>query len=186
MHSFDLIADAGRRARRGARPRLSHPAPAASRPSSATCSPGLSSARTRRDSSPTSALAEQLAELGVILLMFGVGLQFHRRGAAGGPAGGHPGRHRAERGRDAAGRRRRPCLRLELAAGLVFGLAMSVASTVVLIRVLADNHDAPHARRAHRRRLARGRGHLHRPRARAAARAVRAARGTGKSAWRWR
>src|SRR6187549_119583 len=27
------------------------------------------------------------------------------------------------------------------AAGIVFGLAISVASTVVLVRVLADNHD---------------------------------------------
>ena len=30
-------------------------------------------------------------------------------------------------------------------AGLVFGIALAVASTVVLIRVLADNNDAPHA-----------------------------------------
>jgi CPA2 family monovalent cation:H+ antiporter-2 len=86
-------------------------------------------------------LATELAEIGVILLMFGVGLQFHvsellsvRRiaipgalgqiavatglGALGAHAWGYP-----------------------WAGALVFGLAISVASTVVLIRVLSDHRD---------------------------------------------
>src|SRR5262245_58406437 len=86
-------------------------------------------------------LADQFAEVGVILLMFGVGLQFHldellavRRVAVPGALG--------------------RCLITTLlgalvgvacgwsgSAGLVFGLALSVASTVVLLRVLADNGD---------------------------------------------
>ena len=45
--------------------------------SSATCSPASWSARTRRASSPTRDLAAQMAEIGVILLMFGVGMHFH-------------------------------------------------------------------------------------------------------------
>jgi CPA2 family monovalent cation:H+ antiporter-2 len=86
-------------------------------------------------------LANELAEVGVILLMFGVGLHFHvkdllavRRiavpgaigqilvttlvaGAVGIAFGG------------------------SVSAGLVFGLAISVASTVVLLRVLSDHND---------------------------------------------
>ena len=83
-------------------------------------------------------MADQLAEVGVILLMFGVGLHFHLKdllavkriaiagalgqsviasalGALAGHAFGFPWR-----------------------ASAVLGLALSVASTVVLIRVLAD------------------------------------------------
>ena len=86
-------------------------------------------------------LADEFAEVGVILLMFGVGLQFHldellavRRVAV-------PG---------ALGRSLITTLLGALvgvaygwgwSAGLVFGLALSVASTVVLLRVLADNGD---------------------------------------------
>ncbi|MCW5979559.1 MAG: cation:proton antiporter [Bryobacteraceae bacterium] len=87
------------------------------------------------------AMAEQLAEVGVILLMFGVGLQFHLKhllavkrvavtgalvqiatatgfGILAGRAFGWP-----------------------WAAAAVFGVALSVASTVVLMRVLADHGD---------------------------------------------
>src|SRR4030095_1019758 len=84
-------------------------------------------------------LAEQFAEVGVILLMFGVGLQFHldellavRRVAIPGAVlqslvatalrALHP--HVVGCGR---------------AASIVFGLSLSVASTVVLIRVLSDS-----------------------------------------------
>ncbi|OFW17056.1 MAG: sodium:proton exchanger [Acidobacteria bacterium RIFCSPLOWO2_12_FULL_67_14] len=83
-------------------------------------------------------LAEQLAEIGVILLMFGVGLQLHveellavRRAAVPGAAA---------------------CMSVATLLGalaargagwtwtsaLVFGLTLSVASTVVLVRVLSD------------------------------------------------
>src|SRR3954471_16960750 len=86
-------------------------------------------------------LADQLAEVGVILLMFGVGLHFHVEdllavrkvavpgavvqilaaaalgaGVAGGFGGAWP-------------------------AAVVFGLSVSVASTVVLTRVLGDRHE---------------------------------------------
>ena len=45
-------------------------------------------------------------------------------------------------------------------SALVFGLTLSVASTVVLVRVLSDNTAAAHVGRPHRRRLARRRGLL--------------------------
>ena len=86
-------------------------------------------------------LAEQLAEIGVILLMFGVGLQFHfkellavRRVALPGAIG------------QSAVATLLGCLLARgvgwsWPAGIVFGLAVSVASTVVLLRVLVDNND---------------------------------------------
>ena len=64
------------------------------------------------------------------------------RRAAGRARRRRAGRDRAKRGRDAA---RAPPSRIAFGwswpAAIVFGLAMSVASTVVLVRVLADNHD---------------------------------------------
>lgn len=87
-------------------------------------------------------VAEQLAELGVILLMFGVGLHFHlkdllavRRIAVTGALvqiacatalGAAAAKH---------------WLGWSWAAGVVFGIALSVASTVVLTRVLAEHGD---------------------------------------------
>ena len=72
--------------------------------------------------------------------MFGVGLQFHladllavRRVAIPGAVGAERGRHGPRRGRSPAGRAG------SWRAGLVFGVALSVASTVVLMRVLSDN-----------------------------------------------
>src|SRR5687768_12892639 len=86
-------------------------------------------------------LADQLAEIGVILLMFGVGLHFHfdellavRRVAVPGAAVGQ-GLATALGCLAALG------FGWGWSAGLVFGLAISVASTVVLLRVLADNND---------------------------------------------
>ena len=96
------------------------------------------------------------------------------RGTAGGAARRRPGRDRAERGR------RRSSARWSRArfgwgwpAGIVFGLALSVASTVVLIRVLADNRDLHTPAGPHRRRLAGRRGPVHRRRAGPAAGALR-------------
>src|SRR5689334_19172212 len=86
-------------------------------------------------------IADEFAEVGVILLMFGVGLQFHlkelmavRRVAVPGALG--------------------QCLLTTLIGtlvglaygwngsySLIFGFAISVASTVVLLRILADNND---------------------------------------------
>lgn len=84
-------------------------------------------------------LADQLAEVGVILLMFGVGLHFHLKDlmavryiAIGGAIcqisvatllGAFTAR----------------LFGWDWSAGVVFGLALSVASTVVLTRVLSDN-----------------------------------------------
>jgi CPA2 family monovalent cation:H+ antiporter-2 len=86
-------------------------------------------------------LAEQLAEIGVILLMFGVGLQFHidellavRRVAI-------PGAIAQSAVATLLGVLLTRAFGWDWPAGLVFGMALAVASTVVLIRVLADNHD---------------------------------------------
>jgi len=85
-------------------------------------------------------LADQLAEIGVILLMFGVGLHFHikdlmavRNIAVVGGLG---------QGAVATVLGAILCVALgwSWSAGIVFGLALSVASTVVLTRVLADNN----------------------------------------------
>ena len=70
-----------------------------------------------------------------------------------------PGRDRADRGRDRA---RARALALAwgwtLGRGLVFGLALSVASTVVLLRALEERGAARHGRRPDRGRLADRRG----------------------------
>ncbi len=85
-------------------------------------------------------MAEQLAEVGVILLMFGVGLHFHLKDLF------------AVRGVAVAGAVVQSTVATALGAlvfhtfgwnwyqGGVFGMALSVASTVVLVRVLSDNN----------------------------------------------
>jgi CPA2 family monovalent cation:H+ antiporter-2 len=86
-------------------------------------------------------LAAELAEIGVILLMFGVGLHFSI-----------PDLLRARRialpgalGQIAVATLIGTCLALwwgwDLTAGIVFGLAMSVASTVVLLRALEQRNE---------------------------------------------
>jgi CPA2 family monovalent cation:H+ antiporter-2 len=86
-------------------------------------------------------LAEELAEVGVILLMFGIGLQFHleellavRRVAITGAIG-------QSFIATALGAVVMHSFGWDWLAGIVFGLSISVASTVVLLRVLSDNHD---------------------------------------------
>jgi CPA2 family monovalent cation:H+ antiporter-2 len=86
-------------------------------------------------------LAEQMAEVGVILLMFGVGLHFHfdellavRRIAI-------PGAVLQSLVATGLGALVAWGFAWGWVAGVVFGLALSVASTVVLTRVLADNDD---------------------------------------------
>ena len=87
------------------------------------------------------ALAEQLAEVGVILLMFGVGLQFHldellavRRVAV-------PGAIAQSGLATVVGAILARALGWDWSAAVIFGMALAVASTVVLVRVLADNND---------------------------------------------
>ncbi|MET0344303.1 MAG: cation:proton antiporter [Polyangiales bacterium] len=93
-------------------------------------------------------LAQELAEIGVILLMFGVGLHFHldelwavRRVAI-------PGALIQSAVATGLGVVVALAFDWDTRAGLVFGLAISVASTVVLLRVLAD-YGALHTKSGH-------------------------------------
>jgi len=95
-----------------------------------------------------SAMAEQLAEIGVILLMFGVGLQFHieellavRRVAVPGGVGQIVIA-------TVLGAMMASTLGWATNGAIVFGIALSVASTVVVIRVLSD-HNVLHTHAGH-------------------------------------
>ncbi len=83
-------------------------------------------------------IAEQLAELGVILLMFGVGLHFHGKDLLAVRRIAVPGALVQIAVATLLGMRVTRGFGWSLGAGVVFGLAISVASTVVLLRVLAD------------------------------------------------
>ena len=86
-------------------------------------------------------IAEQLAEIGVILLMFGVGLHFHLRELWAVRRVVIPGAIGRIVLATAMGAVVTRAFGWSWTAGLVFGLAISVASTVVLIRVLTDARD---------------------------------------------
>src|SRR5262249_5504854 len=86
-------------------------------------------------------IAEELAELGVILLMFGVGLHFHLNELLAVRPIARPGAVAQSLVATALGMLAGWAFGWGWAAGLVFGLAISVASTVVLTRVLVDNND---------------------------------------------
>jgi CPA2 family monovalent cation:H+ antiporter-2 len=86
-------------------------------------------------------LAEQLAELGVILLMFGVGLHFHLKELLAVRRIALPGAVVQSLVATALGAVTTWAFGWSWVAGVVFGLAVSVASTVVLMRVLIDNND---------------------------------------------
>jgi CPA2 family monovalent cation:H+ antiporter-2 len=94
------------------------------------------------------AMAEQLAEIGVILLMFGVGLQFHVDELLAVRAVAIPGAITQSAVATLLGAAMAHALGWSWASGIVFGIALSVASTVVLIRVLSD-HDALHTPTGH-------------------------------------
>ena len=83
-------------------------------------------------------LAPQIAELGVILLMFGVGLHFSLRELMSVRAIALPGAVVQIGVATAMGWGLARLLGWSHAAGLVFGLALSVASTVVLLRALEE------------------------------------------------
>jgi monovalent cation:H+ antiporter-2, CPA2 family len=85
------------------------------------------------------ALAEQLAEVGVILLMFGVGLQFHVEELLAVRRIAVPGAVVQSAVATGLGVVVGVLSGWTLAGGLVFGVALSVASTVVLVRMLSDN-----------------------------------------------
>jgi CPA2 family monovalent cation:H+ antiporter-2 len=86
-------------------------------------------------------LAEQLAEVGVILLMFGVGLQFHLKELLAVRRVALPGAIVQSTLATVLGAVVARAFGWSWAAGIVFGLALSVASTVVLLRVLTDHSD---------------------------------------------
>src|SRR4029450_4640510 len=87
------------------------------------------------------ALAEQLAEVGIILLMFGVGLQFHLKELLAVRRVALPGAIVQSTLATVLGAVVARVFGWSWPAGIVFGLALSVASTVVLVRVLTDNSD---------------------------------------------
>jgi CPA2 family monovalent cation:H+ antiporter-2 len=84
-------------------------------------------------------LAPQLAELGVILLMFGVGLHFHLGDLLAVRSVAVPGAVGQSLVATVLGVAVAVAFGWTVKDGLVLGMAMAVASTVVLIRVLTDN-----------------------------------------------
>ncbi len=87
------------------------------------------------------AMAEQLAEVGVILIMFGVGLQFHVKQLLAVRRTAIPGAVLHSLVATALGAAVIAGSGAGWTAGVVYGLAISVASTVVLVRVLSDSGD---------------------------------------------
>ena len=86
-------------------------------------------------------LAEQLAEIGVILLMFGVGLQFHVEELLAVRRVAIPGAIAQSGVATVLGALLVRSAGWDWPAALIFGMALAVASTVVLIRVLSDHND---------------------------------------------
>ena len=86
------------------------------------------------------ALATELAEIGVILLMFGVGLHFSLKDLLSVAKIAIPGAIGQITVATLMGAGLSWALGWPPLAGFVFGLALSVASTVVLIRALQDRH----------------------------------------------
>ena len=95
------------------------------------------------------ALANELAEIGVILLMFGVGLHFSLKDLWTVRAIAIPGALGQMAVATLLGMGLAALMGWSIAAGVVFGLALSVASTVVLLRALQE-----------RRLLSSERGHI--------------------------
>jgi CPA2 family monovalent cation:H+ antiporter-2 len=85
------------------------------------------------------ALAPQLAEIGVMLLMFGVGLHFHLKDLLAVKNIAIPGAIGQSLVATLLGGVVALMFGWNFTSGLVLGMAMAVASTVVLVRVLIDN-----------------------------------------------
>jgi monovalent cation:H+ antiporter-2, CPA2 family len=83
-------------------------------------------------------LADQLAEIGVILLMFGVGLHFSLNDLLSARALAIPGAVVQIAVATLLGMALAHVLGWTIGGGLVFGLALSVASTVVLLRAMQE------------------------------------------------
>lgn len=86
------------------------------------------------------AIANELAELGVILLMFGVGLHFSIKDLMAVRAIAIPGAIAQVAVATAMGWALGYALGWSSGAGLIFGLALSVASTVVLLRAMQERN----------------------------------------------
>ena len=86
------------------------------------------------------AIANQLAEIGVILLMFGVGLHFSIKDLMSVRAIALPGAVAQIVTATAIGMGLAHVLGWSFGVGLVFGLSLSVASTVVLLRALEERN----------------------------------------------
>ncbi len=85
--------------------------------------------------------AEQFAEIGIILLMFGVGLQFHVKELLEVRRVAIPGAVCQSAVATLLSCLVARWLGWSWSEGIVFGFAVSVASTVVLLRVLVDNNE---------------------------------------------
>jgi monovalent cation:H+ antiporter-2, CPA2 family len=85
-------------------------------------------------------LARQLAEIGVILLMFGVGLHFSLRDLLNVRKIALPGALVQMLSATAIGAAAAHMLNYDPVAGLIFGLSLSVASTIVLLRSLENRN----------------------------------------------
>ena len=110
---------------------------------------------------PNYDIASELAEIGVILLMFGVGLQFNLKELLAVRAVAIPGALVQIALTTVLGAVTARGFGWPWGAGVLFGLSISVASTVVLTRILSDNN-ALHTQTGHYRdRLVGGRRHLH-------------------------
>ncbi len=85
-------------------------------------------------------LATELSEIGVILLMFGVGLHFSFKDLLSVRALAVPGAAVQILGATGLGLGLAILMGWSIGGGLIFGLALSVASTVVLLKALQDRH----------------------------------------------
>jgi CPA2 family monovalent cation:H+ antiporter-2 len=85
-------------------------------------------------------VASQLSEIGVVLLMFGVGLHFSLKDLISVQAVAVPGALIRIALGTAMGVGLGVLLNWPLMGGIIFGLAVSVSSTVVLIKALQDRH----------------------------------------------
>lgn len=95
-------------------------------------------------------LASQLAEVGIVLLMFGVGLHFQLRDLLKVRRIAVPGAVCQSLVATALGAAVAVAFGWSLGAGVVLGISVAVASTVVLIRMLSDRGelDTPHGHAA--------------------------------------
>ena len=85
-------------------------------------------------------LAMELSEAGVILLMFGVGLHFHLEDLLAVKGVSLPGALVQSTASTLCGFAVAELAGLSVVAGMVMGMGLAVASTVVLLRILEDNH----------------------------------------------